>query len=39
MFIAGRFLTGFGCTGAANAAKAYMAELAMPAHRGKCMGM
>ncbi|KAI9637512.1 general substrate transporter [Dioszegia hungarica] len=39
MFIAGRFLTGLGCTLAASSAKAYMSEVTSPATRGRWMGL
>ncbi|RSH89841.1 hypothetical protein EHS25_001827 [Saitozyma podzolica] len=39
MFIAGRFLTGLGCTTASTSAKSYMSEITSPASRGRWMGL
>ncbi|EJU06504.1 general substrate transporter [Dacryopinax primogenitus] len=39
MFMAGRFLTGFGCTFAATSAKSYLAEITSPSSRGRFMGL
>lgn len=39
MFIAGRIITGLGCTTAATSAKSYLAEITSPASRGRWMGL